>query len=120
MHIATKSGAAEYCAPSGAVLRRQITGYEREDYTHLAVAAAVAGGRADTGLGILSAANAMGLDFVPLHSEQYELIIPREFFEGEKLRPVLEIIRGDAFRGEVDALGGYDTTSMGKVVAEIF
>jgi len=98
----------------------QINGYDREDYTHLAVAAAVAGGRADTGLGILSAANAMGLDFVPLLSEQYDLIIPKEFFEGEKLRPVLEIIRGEEFRREVEALGGYDTTSMGKVVAEIF
>lgn len=97
----------------------QIAGYDREDYTHLAVAAAVAGGRADAGLGILSAANAMDVDFVPLLSEQYDLIIPKEFYDGPKLQPVLEVIRSKEFRLEVDALGGYDTTFMGKVVEEI-
>ena len=96
-----------------------IRGYDREEYTHLAVAAAVAGGRADVGLGILSAANAMGLDFIPLLSEQYDLVIPSEHYESENVQFVLEIIRGGSFRGEVDALGGYDTTSMGQVVAEL-
>ena len=96
-----------------------IQGYDREEYTHLAVAAAVAGGRADVGLGILSAANAMGLDFLPLLSEQYDLVIPSEHYESEQVQFVLEIIRGDSFRTEVDALGGYDTSTMGKVVARL-
>lgn len=96
-----------------------IRGYDREEYTHLAVAAAVAGGRADVGLGILSAANAMVLDFVPLLSEQYDLVIPSEHYESEPVQFTLEVIRGDAFRAEVDALGGYDTSSMGRVVAEL-
>ena len=96
-----------------------IRGYDREEYTHLAVAAAVAGGRADVGLGILSAANAMGLDFAPLLSEQYDLVIPSEHYESEQVQFVLEIIRGDTFRAGVDALGGYDTSSMGQVVAEL-
>ena len=96
-----------------------IQGYDREEYTHLAVAAAVAGGRADVGLGILSAANAMGLDFVPLLSEQYDLVIPSEHYGSERVRFVLSLIRGDAFRAEVDALGGYDTATMGHVVAEL-
>lgn len=96
-----------------------IRGYDREEYTHLAVAAAVAGGRADVGLGILSAANAMGLEFVPLLSEQYDLVILSEHYESERVRFVLEVIRGDTFRAEVDALGGYDTSSMGRVVAEL-
>ena len=96
-----------------------IQGYDREEYTHLAVAAAVAGGRADVGLGILSAANAMGLDFVPLLSEQYDLVIPSEHYESERVQFVLSLIRGDAFRAEVDALGGYDTATMGQVVAEL-
>ena len=96
-----------------------IRGYDREEYTHLAVAAAVAGGRADVGLGILSAANAMGLDFVPLLSEQYDLVIPSEHYESERVRFVLSLIRGDAFKAEVDALGGYDTATMGQVVAEL-
>ena len=96
-----------------------IRGYDREEYTHLAVAAAVAGGRADVGLGILSAANAMELDFVPLLSEQYDLVIPREHYDSENVQFVLETIRGDAFKAGVDALGGYDTASMGQVVAEL-
>ncbi len=96
-----------------------IPGYDREEYTHLAVAAAIAGGRADVGLGILSAANAMGLDFVPVMSEQYDLIIPVEHYETEQVQFVLSIIRGDTFRAEVDALGGYDTSAMGQVVAEL-
>ena len=97
----------------------EIPGYDREEYTHLAVAAAIAGGRADVGLGILSAANAMGLDFVPVTSEQYDLVIPVEHYETEQVQFVLSIIRGYTFRAEVDALGGYDTSTMGQVVAEL-
>ncbi len=96
-----------------------IRGYDREEYTHLAVAAAVAGGRADVGLGILSAANVMRLDFVPLLSEQYDLVIPREHYDSENVQFALETIRSDAFKAEVDALGGYGTKSMGQVVAEL-
>ena len=96
-----------------------IQGYDREEYTHLAVAAAVSGGRVDVGLGILSAANAMGLEFVPLLSEQYDLVIPSEHYESKRVRFVLSLIRGDAFKAEVDALGGYDTATMGQVVAEL-
>ena len=102
-----------------AISPSQVSGYDREEYTPLAVAAAVSAGRADIGLGILSAANAMGLDFVPLLTEQYDLVIPRELYEGELLAPLLALIRKDGFRHEVDALGGYDTSTMGQVVAEI-
>ena len=97
----------------------QVAGYDREEYTHLSVAAAVAGGRADFGLGILSAARAMGLDFVPLLSEQYDLVIPREHYDSDLLAPLLNLIRGDEFKSQVDALGGYDTSGTGTVVAEI-
>lgn len=97
----------------------EIRGYDREEYTHLAVAASVAAGGADTGLGILSAARALGVDFVPLMPEQYDLVVPREFYDSDLLRPIFELIRSDAFRGAVDALGGYDTSSTGRVVAEL-
>ena len=95
-----------------------INGYDREEYTHLAVAAAIAGGRADVGLGILSAARAMGLDFVPLLTEQYDLLTLREFYESDLLQPLLALIRSDEFKAEVEELGGYDTSMMGQVVAE--
>ena len=94
----------------------RVRGYEREEYTHLGVAAAVAGGGADVGLGILSAANAMGLDFVALLSEQYDLVMPWEHYDSEGAQAVLGIIRGEEFREAVDALGGYDVSDMGEVV----
>jgi putative molybdopterin biosynthesis protein len=96
----------------------QVRGYEREEYTHLAVAADVASGAADVALGILAAARALELDFVPLFNEQYQLVIPREHYDSPKLAPVLEIIRDPAFRSEVEALGGYDVANMGHVVWE--
>ena len=97
----------------------QIQGYGREEYTHLAVAAAVAGGSADTGLGILAAARALDLDFVPLMKERYDLVIPRDVYESDLLRPLLDLIRGPSFRQQVEALGGYDASQMGEVVGEI-
>ena len=92
-----------------------IRGYEREEYTHLAVAAAVQGSRADVGLGILPAAKAMGLEFVPLFEEEYDLLIPTEFYDGDLLRPMLDMIRSAEFQREVEDLGGYNTSQMGMV-----
>lgn len=93
----------------------QVRGYEREEYTHLAVAAAVASGVADAGLGIRAAARALDLDFVPMAAEQYELVIPVEFYESTLLQPLLELLYDSDFRKAVNALPGYDTTPMGQV-----
>ncbi|MCA1645043.1 MAG: molybdopterin biosynthesis protein [Chloroflexi bacterium] len=93
-----------------------VRGYEREEYTHLAVAADVASGAADAGLGILAAARALDLEFVPLFNEQYQLVIPCEHYEAPILAPLLEILRGPEFRAQVHALGGYDVADMGRVV----
>ena len=95
--------------------QRSIAGYEREEYTHLAVAAAVAGDRADVGMGILSAARAMGMEFVPISTEDYDLAIPIEFYENKLLETFLALIRSPAFRLEVEALGGYDARNMGNL-----
>ncbi|MCO6449452.1 MAG: molybdopterin biosynthesis protein [Caldilineales bacterium] len=96
-----------------------IQGYDRVEFTHLAVAAAVASGAADCGLGILAAARALHLDFIPLFEEQYQLIIPRRFYESDLLAPLLEIIRSEGFRQAVSALGGYDVGHMGEILASI-
>ena len=98
---------------------RRIKGYQRMEYTHLAVAAAVKSGAADCGLGILAAAQALGLDFIPLFKERYDLIIPQEYFDAPILAPLLDIIHSDRFRDAVEALGGYDTSPMGKVIAVV-
>jgi putative molybdopterin biosynthesis protein len=97
----------------------KIKGYEREEYTHLAVAAAVSSGWADCGLGIHAAASALGLDFLPLFQERYDLIIPRIHYESSLLIPLLEILNNQDFRQSVDALPGYDTSSMGVIITTI-
>ena len=83
------------------------------------MAAAVASGTASCGLGILAAARALRLDFVPLFNEQYDLVIPRRFYHGELLAPLLAVIRSSEFAATVDALGGYDTSGIGQVIAEL-
>ena len=95
-----------------------VTGYEREEYTHLAAAAAVASGRADCALGIEAAAYALGLDFIPLFSERYDLIIPKTHAESELLAPLFAILDDPAFRQVVAERPGYDVTLMGKVMSE--
>ena len=87
-----------------------IQGYQREEHTHLAVAAAVAGGRADCGLGVLAAARAFGLDFVPVAKEPYDLV----FEDPEPLEPLFELLDSDDFRRAVTDLGGYDVSEMGR------
>lgn len=91
-----------------------IQGYNREEYTHLAVAAAVASGTADAGPGIRAAAEALQLDFVPLAKERYELVIPREYYEDALLEPLLALLHDEAFRNAVEAMPGYDVTIMGE------
>ena len=97
----------------------QINGYESEEFTHLAVAAAIASGRADCGLGIPAAAQALKLDFIPLFHEQYDLIIPTEFAESELLEPLLIAMQNEAFKQQVAAMPGYDVNRMGKIIADL-
>jgi putative molybdopterin biosynthesis protein len=91
-----------------------VHGYEREEHTHLAVAAAVAADRADCGLGVLAAARAFGLDFVPVAKEPYDLVLARETLEGDLVAPLWELLESPAFRVEVEGLGGYDTGEMAR------
>jgi putative molybdopterin biosynthesis protein len=97
----------------------QIKGYDRVELTHLAVASAVAAGAADVGLGIMAAARALDLDFIPLLKERYDLIIPRRYYESPLLEPLLRILQQSSFRAEVERLGGYDASDMGRVPASL-
>lgn len=98
---------------------KDVRGYEREEYTHMGVASAVLTGIADTGMGILASAEALGLDFIPLAKERYDLAIPADFVEMPALSALLQIIRQSGeFRTSVEALGGYDISDMGKVMYE--
>ncbi len=96
-----------------------ISGYNQEEYTHLSVAAAVASGRADCGLAIAAAAQALDLDFIPLFDERYDLVIPREHYESPLLAPLLDLLQDAAFREAVSRMPGYDITPMGTLIAEL-
>jgi molybdopterin molybdotransferase/putative molybdopterin biosynthesis protein len=97
----------------------EVSGYEREEFTHLAVAAAVSSGLADCGLGIAAAARALDLDFVPLFKERYDLVIPSMYYHSPLLQPLLALLDEADFRRDVAALPGYDIARMGEIVAEI-
>jgi putative molybdopterin biosynthesis protein len=91
-----------------------IVGYGREEPTHLAVAAAIASGRADAGMGVLAAARAFDLDFVPVTSEPYDLVLELESLDHPALAPFWELLSSEEFRSAVEDLGGYDTAEMGR------
>lgn len=94
-----------------------VSGYEKEEYTHMAVASAVLTGVADAGLGVLSAAMALGLDFVPVTRERYDLAIPDEYLELPMVKAMLDVMRTDAgFRNALLKMGGYGLGEMGKVI----
>jgi putative molybdopterin biosynthesis protein len=93
-----------------------VKGYSHEEYTHMGVAASVANGAADVGLGIHSAAVALDLDFIPVSTERYDLLTTREFLESEMMDALLTVARSEEFKRAVLALGGYDLSDTGKVV----
>jgi putative molybdopterin biosynthesis protein len=93
-----------------------VAGYRNEEYTHMNVAMAVASGRADTGLGILAAARALDLDFVPVTRERYDFILPSALIEGESVRALLDLLQSGRFREQVAAMGGYEVEETGRVV----
>lgn len=94
----------------------EISGYKDEEYTHMSVAVAVLSGRADAGLGIHAAARALDLDFVPVVTEEYDLIIPDRFFNTEKIQILVDTIKTASFQERVQALGGYGTEKTGKII----
>jgi putative molybdopterin biosynthesis protein len=95
-----------------------IQGYNQEEYTHLGVAVAIASGRADCGLGIAAAAQALDLDFIPLFQERYDLVIPSVYADSDLLAPLFDIISRKEFRAAVLSMPGYDVSVMGKVILE--
>lgn len=97
----------------------RIDGYAQEEYTHLTVAAAIASSRADCGLGIRAAADALNLDFVPLYQERYDLVIPRIHYDSELMQPVLKLLETPEFQKSVTAMPGYGVEHMGEVIAEV-
>jgi molybdate transport repressor ModE-like protein len=95
--------------------RARIDGFENEEYTHAAVAALVAGRLADVGFGVQAAADQFGLDFVPVATERYFLILRTEMLENASVQELLDCLRGDAFKRLVAALPGYTAERSGEI-----
>jgi putative molybdopterin biosynthesis protein len=93
-----------------------IDGYDREAATHMAVAAAVQGDSADGGLGILSAANAMELDFIPIGTEEYDFAVPTEFLRLSHIVSFIEMLKDPGFIDSLVNLGGYTTGQCGEII----
>jgi len=92
-----------------------LTGYDKEEYTHMAVAVNVLTGGADCGLGIHAAARALDLDFVPLARERYDLVMTADAVQADpKVGALLELVRREDFQKAVQALGGYETSLTGR------
>ncbi len=102
------------------ISEKEIAGYDKEEYTHMAVAANVLTGIADCGLGILAAAEALNLDFIPCALERYDLFIPQKFFNTKKIQALLNLIKSKEFKQKVKKQKGYDISLTGKEMKEGF
>lgn len=95
-----------------------IQGYANIAYTHMDVALEVFSGSADVGIGIMAAAKLLGLGFIPLATERFDLIIPNENYRAEALKSLLEVLCSDDFKSTVMRMGGYSTRDTGRIMYE--
>lgn len=92
----------------------EIYGYTREEYTHTAVAAAIASGGADAGLGIYSAAKTYDLDFIPLWDEEYDFLALTETLDDKNVSEFIRTLKSDEFKKRLSEMGGYDCDNSGE------
>ncbi|MCX7708344.1 MAG: molybdopterin biosynthesis protein [Clostridia bacterium] len=104
----------DYLLKKQGISASDLYGYEREEFTHMSVAALVASGSADAGMGIYSAAKAYGLGFIPVCEEAYDFILPERFAELEIVKRFIILLRSEEFRIELERLGGYKLESPGE------
>ncbi len=107
---------ADYLCRENGLDPESIYGYEREELTHTSVAAQIAGGSADAGMGIYSAAKLYGLDFLPICVEEYDLLIPDDAYDTPLVRRLLKVLKSDAFRTKLMDMGGYTLDRPGEII----
>lgn len=98
----------------------RLAGYENEETNHLGVAGAVARGDADVGVGIEKGAVLVGVDFIPLMKERYDLVMLKSPQNMEYIGLVCDLLQSAAFQEELHAIGGYDVSLTGKILDETF
>ena len=107
---------ADYLCKENGLVQDSIYGYDREELTHTSVAAQIAGGSADAGMGIYSAAKLYGLDFLPICIEEYDLLIPDGAYETPLVQRLLAVLKSDAFRDKLMDMGGYTLDRPGQII----
>jgi len=110
---------ADYLCRKYSLSVKNIYGYDREELTHTSVAAQIANMSGDAGMGIYSAAKLYGLDFLPICTETYDLLIPDYAFETENVQKLIEALGSDEFRARIERLGGYTLDRPGRVKLEL-
>ncbi|RRN71933.1 helix-turn-helix domain-containing protein [Peribacillus simplex] len=99
---------------------KSLKGYENEETNHLSVASAVSSGIADVGVGIEKAAKIVGVDFIPLITERYDLVLLKTPKNEQIIKIVKRILSSNPFQAEIDALGDYDISRTGSIIHETF
>ena len=94
----------------------RVYGYEREELTHNAVAVQIAGGSADAGMGIYSAAKLYDLDFLPICVEEYDLLIPETVWTSSVVRQLIHTLKSSEFKTRIEAMGGYTLKNPGEII----
>ncbi len=102
------------------IASQQVKGYEAEESSHIGVASKIVNGLADVGVGIEKAAHLVGVDFVPIIKEHYDLVIMKTPQNEEFIKLLQGILQSDSFQKELEAIGGYDLSRIGKVIHETF
>lgn len=106
----------DYMLSRAGIPKEAVRGYDAEAATHMAVAAQVAGGEADCGMGVYSAAHAMGLDFIPVGEEEYDFVMRKDSLEMPEVKCFLKLLGSEAFRKKLDELGGYALEDLVRIV----
>ncbi len=107
---------ADYLCKKEGIDPAKVYGYEREELTHTSVAAQIACGSADAGMGIYSAAKLYGLDFLPVCTEEYDLLIPDHAWDSPMLRQLVATLKSAAFREKIESMGGYTLDRPGEII----
>jgi putative molybdopterin biosynthesis protein len=106
----------DYLLKNAQLDANQVLGYSREMNTHMMVASAVKSGSCDVGIGVLSAANMMELDFIPIGDEAYDFVILKENIEDPRVKIFIKVLKSPEFKDNLKQLGGYELEQPGEIV----
>lgn len=108
----------DYRLKENGIKPAEISGYDRIAHTHMEVALDVFSGAAETAVGIYATARLLGLDFIPMATERFDLIIPSNIFSSETVKALREVLGSEEFKSNIARMGGYETQETGKIMYE--